>query len=73
MELINWDKELERLRHQLDSQEQSAIMICDNCKKDIYQGEDYFEIEAGNICEDCFEKYQDWEKNECKRTAGEDE
>ena len=72
MELIDWDRELERLREQLDAQEQEPEFYCDNCKKEIYAGEDYYKIDEGDICEDCFEKYQDYERQECLRTAGDD-
>ena len=71
MELIDWDKELERIRQSIDPQEEDAFMYCENCKKEIYEGEDYYSIDAGDICEDCFEKYQNWERQEYRRTAGE--
>lgn len=72
MELINWDKELERLRKSLDIQEQPVIMHCDICSKEIYKGEEYYDDEVDFMCEECFDKMQEEQKRECRRIAGED-
>lgn len=38
---------------------------------EIYKGNDYYSVENENLCEDCFERYQDNERKECMKVAGE--
>ena len=71
MELINWDKVLENLRTSTDPQEQPVIMHCDKCLKEIYKGEEYYDDDVDFLCEDCFDKWQEEQKEICKRIAGE--
>lgn len=53
--------------------ESEPIFYCTNCKKEIYYGDNYYETDLGDICEDCFDEIQINEKRECERIAGEDD
>lgn len=72
MELINWDEVLENMRKSVDPQEQIVIMHCDICGEEIYKGEEYYDDEVDFMCEECFDRWQETQKHECKRIAGED-
>ena len=65
------DLEAERLR--LDPQEAKVYLNCDNCGGEIYEGQEYYECEMGDLCEKCFDKMQEDEKAECERIAGDDD
>ena len=70
---MDFDKEIENLRLQRDPQEQLVCMTCDNCGAEIYEGQEFYDCDAGYLCEDCFEEEQDMYKSSCERIAGEDD
>ena len=36
--------------------EPPAVFICSGCSKEIYEGDDYWDIFGEQICEDCMDK-----------------
>ena len=68
---MDFDKEIENQRLEKDPQEQMVYMICDNCGAEIYEGQEFYDCDAGYLCEDCFDEIQKIEKFESERIAGE--
>jgi len=44
---------------------------CDSCGGEIYEGEEYLEIDGDNIHEDCFDEYSKEALSPVRRVAGE--
>ena len=65
------DLEAERLK--LDPQEVKVCLKCDKCNSEIYEGQEYYETDLGDLCETCFDEMQSEEKKECERIAGDDD
>lgn len=53
---MNFDKEMENQRMVVDSQEQPVAFYCDECKQEIYNGEESYSFINGCICENCMDK-----------------
>ena len=67
---FNYDKYLEEERIQNDPQEVEPILFCDQCGVEIYENEEYYEKYDGLcLCEDCFDEFQELEKQECQKVA----
>lgn len=66
-----YDLEAERLRN--DPQEAKVYFNCDNCGAEIYEGQEYYDCEAGYLCEECFDEDQEMYKQSCERIAGDDD
>ena len=66
-----YDLEEERLRN--DLQEAKEYLHCDNCGAEIYRGQEYYDCEAGYLCEECFDKDQEMYKQSCERIAGDED
>lgn len=37
---------------------EKPIMYCPECGEDIYEGEEYYQLEDITICEDCISKFK---------------
>lgn len=69
---MDFDNYIENLRIENDLQEQDVLLCCDECKGEIYRGNEYYNIEGYNLCEDCFDKMQEREKEDHMLIAGEE-
>lgn len=69
---MDFDNYMETQRLQNDMQEVLALNRCDECGAEIYKGSEYYSIEGYNLCEDCFDKMQEQEKNDHRLIAGEE-
>lgn len=66
---MNEDLEIEIYRINHDPQEQKELFNCEICGCEIYKGEEYYEYYGDILCEKCFDKKQELEKNECKKVV----
>jgi hypothetical protein len=48
-----------------------VFCTCECCGQEIYEGEEYLEIDGDNIHEDCFDEYAKETLDPIKRVAGE--
>ena len=39
-----------------NASEPKAIFVCSGCSRDIYEGDDYYEIMGEQFCENCIEE-----------------
>lgn len=67
---MDFDNYIENERLINDLQEQKVIYSCDECKTEIYKGNEFYSIEGYNLCEDCYDEMQRREKQEHKHIAG---
>jgi len=67
---MDFDNYIENERLINDLQEQKVIYTCDECKAEIYKGNEFYSIEGYNLCEDCYDEMQRREKQEHKHVAG---
>lgn len=44
-----------------NAEEEKTVHICMNCGEDIYEGDDYYDIDGEAWCEECIK--------DCKKTA----
>ncbi len=69
----NFDDELERQRMLYDMQEAPPFLFCEKCNAEIYRDEEYYTTEENYVlCEECFDKWQEEQKIDCQRIAGDD-
>ena len=38
-------------------EEAKRVFTCDYCENDVYEGDDYYDINGWRICEDCIDKF----------------
>lgn len=69
---MDFDGYIEKERINIDLQEKKIEINCSNCGADIYEGNEYFNLEGYDLCEDCFDEIQRKEKNEHRYVAGEE-
>ena len=55
--------------YHLDPPEDRVFAMCDYCGREIYEGEEYYEIEGDRIHEDCFDEYIREEYSDCRKEA----
>ena len=46
---------------------------CEKCDAEICEGQEYYDCEAGCLCEECFDEEQEMYKQSCERIAGDDD
>ena len=69
---MDFDSYIENERLKNDIQEREVLQYCDECQAEIYKGNEYYNLEGYNLCEDCFDKMQQREKEEHRLVAGEE-
>ena len=69
---MDFDNYIENQRLHTDLQEQEVLHYCDECQGEIYKGNEYYNLEGYNLCEDCFDKSQMQEKEDHRLIAGEE-
>lgn len=70
---MNEDKYWEEQRIANDPQEEKVYFNCDLCGAEIYKGQEYYDCDAGYLCEKCFDEEQEMYKQSCERIAGDDD
>ena len=69
---MDFDNYIENQRLKTDLQEKRVMYNCDECGGEIYEGNEFYNLEGYNLCEDCFDKTQLEEKEEHRLVAGEE-
>ena len=69
---MDFDNYIENQRLHTDLQEQKVLQYCDECQGEIYKGNEYYNLEGYNLCEECFDKMQSKEKEDHRLIAGEE-
>lgn len=70
---MDYDDYLENERIKNDLQEIPVYTRCDRCNAEIYYGNEYYNYEGDDLCEECFDDIQSDEKSEARRYAGDEE
>ena len=68
---MDFDKETEKQRIMSDLQEKPIAFYCDECKVEIYEGNEAYSFINGTICEDCIDKELEQIKKNARFITGE--
>lgn len=69
---MDFDNEIENQRLKEDLQERKVTFYCDECKTEIYEGNEAYSFINGCICEDCIDKELEQIKKNARFIVGED-
>jgi len=68
------DDYIDALRYSLDREEETVVLKCDKCGREIYKGNEYYCDDFWrNLCEKCLDEYFEELKKEWSLIAGEEE
>lgn len=69
---MDFDNVIEKQRIESDLQEKSVVFYCDECSREMYEGNEAYSFINGTICEDCIDRELEQMKKNSKFIVGED-
>ena len=67
-----WEREYDNWKLKSPWDDEKVFCNCEHCEEEIYEGEEYFEVDGAKIHEDCFNEYAYEILSPNRKVAGED-
>lgn len=68
-----WERNYDKWKLKSPWDDEKVFCHCEHCDSEIYEGEEYMEVDDANVHEDCFNDYAYEVLNPIKKIAGEDD